>query len=277
MGNQEIAGGMSIKMFALGKWLSLIFAFLALLTVIFVAIELLTLGSSFKTPRFDAQAQQTMIGNLPSQQSNVAQQKEQLGLSKDYGSRIISIISKYDIQNVKMNQIITLMQQMPSEYRDNFISGWSEFVHDGIKYAQKNGVYQAQNSTTSNSIFGGTITESTADILTRQYINAFSTAMDAAKINARKDEIKRLSLLGFIVAAVIVFILAMVLPVLVQIEKNTRALARSAPSSPLAASPLRQPMVSAGSAQIHEALCPKCHAPVTPDDIFCGNCGADLR
>lgn len=277
MSNQELVGGVSTKMFSLGKWLSLIFAILALLAVIFVAIELLTLGSSFKTPSFDAQARQTMIGSLTTQQSNVAQQKEQLKLSRDYGSRVISIISKYGIQNVKMNQIIHLLLQMPPEYRHDFVSGWSDYVRDGIDYAKKNGVYQAQNTSIANSFLGASVSEGTADILTQQYINEFSNAIEASKTKKREDHFRRLSLFAFIVSAVIVFILAMVLPVLVQIEKNTRSLFQLGVAVPTGATPVTKTSVLAETPQVPKNLCPKCHAPVTENDVFCGNCGADLR
>ncbi len=277
MSNQEVVGGVAAKMFSLGKWLSLVFAILALLAVIFVAIELLTLGSSFKTPSFDAQARQAMIGSLTTQQSNVAQQKEQLKLSRDYGSRVISIISKYGIQDVKMNQIIHLLLQMPPEYRHDFISGWSDYVRDGIDYAKKNGVYQAQNTSIANSFLGASVSEGTADILTQQYINEFSNAIAASKTKKREDHFRRLSLFAFIVSAVIVFILAMVLPVLVQIEKNTRSLFQLGVAVPTGATPVTKTSAFAETPQVPEKLCPKCHAPVTEDDVFCGNCGAALR
>jgi hypothetical protein len=68
-----------------------------------------------------------------------------------------------------------------------------------------------------------------------------------------------------------------VLPVLVQIEKNTRSLFQLGVAVPTGATPVTKTSVLAETPQVPNNLCPKCHAPVTEDDVFCGNCGADLR
>lgn len=277
--SQSLMGGFSGRLFSVGKWFSLLFSLLALIAVIVGVIYLLSLGSIFKVPSFDAHARQAMIGSMSSQQSNIAQQKERVKLNTEYGDKVISIISKNGIQDVKTAQIITTLMQMPEKYRSAFISGWSEFLRQGIEYAKKNGVYQAAPQVVSNGFFGGNSTPSTADILTSQYINDFSTAIETSKEDKNKTHIERLTLFSLIVSAMIIFILAMVVPVLVQIEKNTRGFGRigeSSASSPMAvrADAYAAPVAAPKPAQ---SLCPKCHAPVTESDIFCGNCGADLR
>jgi flagellar biogenesis protein FliO len=277
--SQSLVGGISGRLFSVGKWFSLFFALLALIAVIVGVIYLLSLGSTFKVPSFDANARQAMIGSMPSQQSNIAQQKEQVKLNAEYGSKIISIISKYGIQDVKTAQIITALMQVPEKYRSAFVPGWSEYLRQGIEYAKKNGLYQAAPQVVTNGLFGGNSTPSTADILTSQYINEFSTAIETSKENKNKTHIEKLAFFSLIVSAMIIFILAMVVPVLVQIEKNTRGFGRigeSSVSSPMAvrADAYTAPLAAPKPAQ---SLCPKCHAPVTKSDLFCGNCGADLR
>lgn len=277
--SQSLTGGFTGRLFSVGKWFSILFALLSLIAVIVATIYLLSLGSTFKVPSFDAQARQAMIGSMPSQQSNIAKQKEQVKLNAEYGDKVIAIISKNDIMGVKTAQIIATLMQMPEQYRSAFISGWSDFLRQGIGYAKKNGVYQAAPQMVSNGFFGSNSTPSTADLLTSQYINDFSTAIETSREEKNKAHIERLTFFSLIVSAMIIFILAMVVPVLVQIEKNTRGLGRmgeSSASSPMAA------RVDAYAAPVSapkpaQSFCPKCHAPVTEGDIFCGNCGAGLR
>jgi hypothetical protein len=276
--SQSLTGDFTSRLFSVGKWVSLLFALLALIAVIVGTICLLSFGSTFKVPGFDAQARQAMIGSMPSQQSNIAQQKEQVKLNAEYGGKIVSIISKNGITNVKTAQIIAALMQMKARYRSAFISGWGEFLRHGVEYAKKNGVYQAAPQAVSNGYLGGS-TPSTADILTNQYSNDFSTAIETSNEGKTKEHIERLTFFGLIISAMIIFILAMVVPVLVQIEKNTRGLGQMGESSASSPTAVRATAYAAPvSAQKPAAsLCQKCHAHVTESDIFCGNCGADLR
>ncbi|MBU2767127.1 zinc ribbon domain-containing protein [Acidithiobacillus ferrivorans] len=276
--SQSMTGSFTGRLFFVGKWFSIFFAFLALITVIVGAIYLLSLGSTFKVPAFDAQARQTMIGSMPSQQSSVAQQKEQVKLNAEYGAKIVSIISKYNITNIKTAQMITALMQMKARYRSAFISGWGEFLRHGVAYAKKNGVYQAAPQVVTNGYLGGT-TPSTADILTNQYSNDFSTAIETSNEGKTKEHIERLTFFGLIISAMIIFILAMVVPVLVQIEKNTRGLGLIGESSASSAMPVRATAYAApvSAQKSTPSVCFKCHAPVTANDVFCGNCGAGLR
>ena len=277
--SQSLTGGLTGRLFFVGKWFSMFFSLLALIAVIVGTIYLLSLGSTFKVPGFDAQARQAMIGRMPSQQSSIAQQKEQVKLNAEYGVKVVSIISKNDITNVKTAQIIATLMQMPEQYRSAFISGWSEFLRLGVEYAKKNGVYQAAPQTVSNGFLGGNSTPSTADILTSQYINDFSTAIETSREGKNKAHIERLTFFSLIISAMIIFILAMVVPVLVQIEKNTRGLGRMGESSASSPAAVRVDAYAApvSAPKPAQSLCQKCHTPVTMRDVFCGNCGADLR
>ncbi|MCE5388658.1 MAG: zinc ribbon domain-containing protein [Acidithiobacillus sp.] len=264
--NKSVSGGISGKLFAIGKWFSLFFALLALIAIVFGVVYMLSLGSAFKVPSFDDQARQTMISNMSQQQSNIAQQKEQVKLNAEYGDKVISIISKYGIQDVKTAGIINTLMQLPAKYREDFISGWRTYLREGVAYAKKTGVYQAIGNSDG--------TPGTADMLTQQYINEFSSAVEAANAEKTKSKIERLVIFSLIISAMIIFILTMILPVLVQIEKNTRGISLLGDEAPASASDAASLHVSAQQAA---ALCPKCRAPITPGDLFCGSCGADLR
>jgi len=280
MANQSATTGISLKLFSVGKWFSLFFSFLALIAVIIGAVYLLSLSSSFRTPNFDVQAQKVMIGNMSTQQSNIANQKENVKLNEEYGSHIVGIISKYEIQDIKTAQIINILLGMPEKYRSDFMSGWKSFLRQGVSYAKKNGVFQVATTVTNNGLFGGeNSTPGTADILTSQYINEYSNAIASANEDKNKNRIERLSLFGLIVSAMIVFILAMVVPILVQIEKNTRRFASvdTLPSSPAMAVRTTLVPTSSEPAVNSARLCPKCHSTIAEGDVFCGNCGANLR
>ncbi len=271
---QAVGGGFSGKLFAVGKWFSLIFAFLSLLAITIGVVYMLSLGSSFKVPSFNAHARQKMIGSMSTQQSSIAQQKEQVKLNAEYGDKIVSVISKYGIQDIKTAALINTLMQLPVRYRSDFLSGWREYLRQGVAYAKKNGVYQASTQIVNSTFLGGQSNPGTADLLTQQYTVDFMAAIVAAKAEKTKSRIERLAIFGLIISAMIIFILTMILPVLVQIEKNTRGFVRSeGASSPLV-------LRTAGSetqARSAQALCPKCHAPITAGDLFCGSCGADLR
>ncbi|MCE5360978.1 zinc ribbon domain-containing protein [Candidatus Igneacidithiobacillus taiwanensis] len=265
----------SSGLFSLAKWVSLVVAILALVAAIIFALSSLANRGNFHVPRFDSAARAALLGNLPTNQASVAQQKVNLKLSQEYGREIISIISKYNISVTNEQQVINRLAALPKDYRSAFVSGWEDYLGNGIDYAKKEGVFQAV--ATSNGLFNQQ--PSTADLLTQQYFGEYSNAINTAESNRGRERIDRIANLGMALFALMIFVVAVIVPILVQVERNTRPLPAISPAAKVAvpedrkaafATPVATPIQSDAN------RCQNCHHEIVMGDAFCGNCGHRL-
>jgi len=266
---------LSAGLFSLAKWISLAIAILALIAAGIFALSSFTSQRSFQVPRFDSAARMVLLGNLPSNKASVAQQKMNLKLSQEYGSNVISIISKYNVSTVNEQQVIKQLAELPRAYRAAFVSGWKDYLENGIAYAKKAGIFQAV--ATSNGLFNQQ--PATADMLTQQYFSAYSNAVDNAERGKSGQRIQHAVDLFMAFSALMIFVLAIIVPILVQVERNTRiftanagTVAASAPERDAGAVSTDQPTGAPSKAE----LCPNCQQPISAGDAFCGHCGQRL-
>ncbi|MDD3759887.1 MAG: zinc ribbon domain-containing protein [Acidithiobacillus sp.] len=268
----------SAAIYGLAKWLSMIIAVIALAFAVFLGASSALPSSSFHVPRFDAAARAAFVGNLPSEQASIARQKLELRTMSRYGSTIISLISKYNITAVKDQQVIATIDQLPREYRDSFVPGWRAYLENGIAYAKEKGVYRA-TTTPAQGLFGSSQL-STADQLTVSYFHEYDRAISGAEEKKSQNKVADLAKIGMAISALVIFIVAVIVPILVQIEKNTRLLALGRTTAADAAH-VEIPVTTRSSGSMSENIrrdqCPQCHAPIASDDLFCGVCGYRLK
>lgn len=268
----------SAAIYGLAKWLSLIIAVIALVFAVFLGASSAFPSSSFRVPSFDAVAKAAFVGNLPSEQASIAQQKLELRTSNRYGSSIISVIAKYNITAVKDQQVITTIDQLPREYRDSFVSGWRAYLESGIAYAKEKGVYRATTAP-AQGLFGNSQL-STADQLTVSYFHEYDRAISTAEEKKTQNKVADLAKIGMAISALVIFIVAVIVPILVQVEKNTRLLAMgqlAAPATARTGAAVSPQASAAASVTAKRDECPQCHAPIASDDLFCGVCGYHLK
>jgi predicted RecA/RadA family phage recombinase len=254
--------------FNIAKWISLAVATIALVGVVIALLYTLSTFSSgsFNTPRFNDDEVQEKV-SLSLSENNVQSQQEKLEITTQYGQRILVIITKHGLKGDTVDTVIDgILRRIPKERRDDFINGWEKFLDEGMDYMRKN----------------GRVNESTATQLSYLYSAQFGEALQKIKSDENEAKNGRLPAIGVAIALSLLFVVAMVVPVLVGIERNTRAFAAA-----LAPAPIPAPAVNIPPAPVAAAapapqqpkaatVCPKCAAPIVAGDTFCGECGAHL-
>jgi len=256
------ASGFSRVLFVAAKWFSILFALLALLALLGAGLLVANsfIGSGFDTPKFSKEKSELAERKIVGQENNVKSQKEKLELNAEYGSDILEIITKHKVTGVKTDQIIDLMVNLDKKYRSKFVKGMRAYLDDGMELMQSE----------SN------VKDDTSTMLTYEYIGNFKKAlsMEGSSDAARKAE--RMSLLMVMIACMVLLILAMILPVLVQVERNTRNQSPIAKLPPPVAAP-DAPQVASASPSQQTVKCSKCGTANDPANGFCENCGQPMK
>lgn len=259
--------------FNIAKWISLAVATIALLG--FIAAVLYTLNTfssgNFSTPRFNDEEVQEKV-SLSLSGNDVQSQQEKLEITTKYGARILTIVTKHGLKaeryerTTPTDSVIALLQKVvPKDRRDDCINGWEKFLDEGTDYMKKNGRFN----------------ENTANQISLIYYEQFGAALRKVKSEENEAKNGRLPAIGAAIALSLLFVIAMVVPVLVGIERNTRAVAYgNAPlPAPIPAPVVSTPVAASVTADVPPApqtVCPKCAAPFAAGDTFCGECGAHL-
>ncbi|MDR0528872.1 MAG: zinc ribbon domain-containing protein [Zoogloeaceae bacterium] len=249
-------------LFDTAKWIAFIFALCALAGSLFSLAGLLRSfgGGHFEVPAFNVKAQKD-VGNLfhLDDSDSPEAQKERLEISGKYGQRVLDVITKNNIANLKQEEIIAFMQQeIPEERRGEFVSGWEAYLAAGLGFIQNN---KRLNDAAAVNRLSRFFQEAPANYLTRQYQEAFTVALSKTDLDEARIEGERLWLLGKVVALALLFAVAMIVPLLVSIERSLRLGILASSQKPVGTTP----------------LCPRCHKPIAFTDTFCGECGAPLR
>ncbi|MDR1848744.1 MAG: hypothetical protein LBQ75_01750 [Zoogloeaceae bacterium] len=235
--------------FNIAKWVSFAFALCALVGCIYaLAATLRSFGPSpFAVPAFDSKTyvrEQQRLG-VNTFANDPQMQQERLDITKQYGDRILAVISTRAL-NRKLEDIVEFMQEnIPAERRGDFVAGWENYLNRGATFLQEN----------------NRLTNTTGEELSQSFNRAFLAALRDSEKEASQSRYERNVYLGTAVALAILFLMAMIVPFLAAIELNTRV--QSDKEMLLAA-----PFVPVG------APCQKCGAMLAPDDMLCGECGA---
>jgi hypothetical protein len=254
---------------SVAKWVSLVLAGLALAGCVFSLFAVLkTFGSArFDTPVFSediltkdrASRRLWDIGTIDREA-----EQEKLKVTNKYGEKILAVIKEYNLLTTKTDHVIEwLVGEVPEERRDDFVSGWKDFLADGVAHLKKTEKLQPNDKST--------------DYLTEIFRRQFHGALNQVSVAETAARADRPVAFGMTIALALLFSVAMIVPVLVRIEHNTRpnGANRDAGESPPPA-PRVEPIAAAAVAPTGIS-CPKCAATVGVDDVFCGECGASLR
>jgi hypothetical protein len=257
---------------SVAKWVSLTLAGLALLGCVFSLFAVLkTFGpSQFDTPEFSEELlskdrASRRLWDMEAIDRDAEQEK--LKVTNKYGEKILAIIKEHNLLTTKTDHVIEwLVDEVPEERRDNFVSGWREFLADGVAHLKKAEKFQPNDKLT--------------DRLTELFRLQFRNALNQMKSAEAEAQSKRPTAFGITIALALLFSVAMIVPVLVRIEYNTRPGASHTPAIPTPKiAPKVEPKVApvAASTAAAAVKCPKCAAAVGANDVFCGECGASLR
>jgi hypothetical protein len=251
--------------FSLAKWISMTVAALALLGSIGALLAILaSFGSgSFSVPRFgdeeiQSQLQRRLAFGLT--EDDAQSQQEKLDITTKYGQQILSIITQHGVTAFKTDDMVNFLQrQIPVERRGDFVSGWGRFMEDGIAHVKKNNRF---NDKSANLI---------AELYRSQFLEALQ---DTGRDELEKQAGRGVAITALISAALL-FVVAMIVPVLVAIERNTRTpvAAVTIASTTQASTKADAPVIATATPA---TACPKCAAPITEGDAFCGECGGKL-
>jgi hypothetical protein len=236
------AGRFASFLFGAGKWFSVLFALLALAGIVGGAVLLgnTYFGRDFEVPKFkDDKVRQRVLGT-PSR-GDMESQETKLRLTTRYGQEALAIVREYAIFNETADGFIEVLMQVPEEHRDKFMSGLRAFMVDGMTQLRQE----------------GRVDQYTSQRLARTYVGAFHDAVVHERSQRSERRMEQMVMAGSILSGMMMFILAIILPVLVHIERNTRA------APPIASAPVTPAA----------RRCTTCGTPLTPGAGFCDECG----
>ena len=193
--------------FKFGKIVAALFMFLSILTMAGSLVYYVFTGaSSVKIPDFDdvkADIEAGEKGNGENGGISNALYKE---LRNDYGSKVDDLIEVggLDAKN-DYTRIINTLAKVDGDMRSAYIKGAISFLKDWKSYANKN----------SKVEFDG-------KFALQQYDEMFNAAKDAASASKVVSSMKRSAALGVCGGSLIGLILFLIIPLLIQIEENTR-------------------------------------------------------
>ncbi|MDR0674514.1 MAG: zinc ribbon domain-containing protein [Zoogloeaceae bacterium] len=260
---------MKNALLSVAKWVSLTLAGLALLGCVFSLFAVLkTFGSArFDTPEFSVEVlAKDRVSRRLWDTGGIDRDAEQekLKVTNKYGEKILAVVKEYNLLTTKTDHVIEwLISEVPEERREDFILGWERFLSAGVAHLKKTEKLQTNDKST--------------DRLTEIFRAQFQGALNQMSIAESADQAKRPMAFGMAIALALLFSVAMIVPVLVRIEHNTRSGSPRPSEIPAVPKATAPPPVSTTAFAAPATACPKCAAAVSADDVFCGECGASLR
>ena len=198
------------KVFSFSKAVAAIIVFLCVITMVIAAGYFVVSGSKgVTTPDFDEiaqmeQANQGASGRIDKSDYKAISDKREV--ERKYGSDIQEIISTYGFTKEAYDIYIRQLSNMDAKYRSKFVRGLNSFLKDGKKYIEKQGA------------------KTNLDIsdVANAYDEMFSSAIDESETSQVMSKAKRAGALTVIGSALAAMILFLIIPLLLQIEINTR-------------------------------------------------------
>ena len=201
-----------IKIFNVAKFISAGIMGICLLVIIGALIYLLIGGStSISVPDFDTLKE--TIEQSPKSSSRTSSDYSKLEKKKEieneYGDDILDIMKTYKFIDENYDGMIELLMDIDDEYRGKFVDGLEDFLDDAHDYITDKGkdakikIGDAANA----------------------YIAMFQNEIKRAHIAQLESKLQKKIALAVIGVALLVMLAFMLIPLLIQIEQNTRRFA----------------------------------------------------
>jgi hypothetical protein len=192
--------------FKIGKIVSAIFILLCALTIAILGLIYFFSGSGgVETPDFNELLEEQR-DNSTSEKQSYSNLEDRREVEKKYGDKIQDIVKKNDLSEQAYDVFINKILSIPKKLRAQYVSGLEDFLSDAKKHIQKEG------SNAKVSVIDA------ANI----YNDLFEQAIANVKISKAEAAALKSTMLIGIGITFGAFILFLIIPVLLQIEINTR-------------------------------------------------------
>ncbi|MCL2076484.1 MAG: zinc ribbon domain-containing protein [Betaproteobacteria bacterium] len=273
-------------LFGIADWICRVLALLALLASVILLFS--TLGtfvsSGLSVPRYGVEDRdRSGYGVLGSLTAGLVSPDRSRDDRSTVGESYVQFTAKYgvDVENtVKRHgfgatteetnehtkQILELLQGVPERWRKSYLSGWDSYLKNGLDALDK----KDEKKTYSPSR------------LTGEYNLRFHRAIGELRLDDAKREAARIAFFMALLSSLMTFVIAIIVPVLISIERNTRPLrsgageAKPVQALPVSDKPPDEAKASSDKVVDSAAKCPNCAATITSNDAFCTECGTRL-
>lgn len=190
--------------FRLGKVIAVVLTMVFFLVFLLSVVALgLTSMSKFEVPTFtDAHTNRTSAtGDVKTDTSGIKERQE---LERQYGDRLRKILENYSLAANGYDMLVAWMIDVPKGHRDASVTGMERFMADGVAFAKQN---NKQPDTPQ---------------LIGNYLRLFKSSLDAESASRAEAQQTRLQILAVLGGSALLFFVFLIIPALLQIEKNTR-------------------------------------------------------
>jgi len=198
------------KVFAFSRVIAALIVFLCVLVVAGgIAYFLISGSKGVSTPDFDEVIEtEQMIRELGREmdKTDYKEISERRAVEKKYGDDIQEIVKEYGLTKAAYDIYVRQLLGLDEQYRSHFMKGLKRFMKDGNSYIKK------QGDKTDIDI---------ADVA-NQYDEMFESAIAKSEMSKIESKAKRMGSLIAIGSALSAMILFLIIPLLLQIELNTR-------------------------------------------------------
>lgn len=191
--------------FTVGKVLSVIMTLAFFVVFLVTGIMLFrTTSREFKTPTY-AGMHPTENGAIEVSNIDTTTFSHRRNVSSKYGDRFKVLIESYTLDARASDILLGWATKVPTEHQDEFVDGMERFLADGIAFAKRMGK------------------QPDAAEMLNEYHREFQSSLASEEMKKTGVERDRLMLIGALGSSAFLFFLFLVIPALLQIEKNTRA------------------------------------------------------
>lgn len=190
------------SVFKFGKIISALFMFASLAVMVCSLVYCLFVGSSgLKVPEYDVNVQSS--GNS---KTNLKAVEEKNSVRKKYESDLMKVMKICKLESSYYDNLVDDVLNVDKKYRDAYVDGLVDYVEDMEKFLEKKGE-KVENAEMNILI----------------YSQGFASAVEKVAESQAEAKEKRKSALATCGVSLGVLIMFLVIPLLIQIEENTRA------------------------------------------------------
>ncbi len=191
--------------FAVGKLLSVVMMLIFFSVFLYAGYQMYetTKATSFKAPQF-AKTHRTGTSETGKEKTDVSSITDKQKVQSKYGNRFKSIIENYSLNAGAYDWFEEWVIGTDKDYRDDLVDGLERYLADGVANAKKNG------------------REPNIPELLTEYRRIFDSTLSEVGVKKAAAERDRMILYGVLGGSALLFFGFLMIPALLQIEKNTR-------------------------------------------------------